>query len=151
MIKLKNYTSGVPAERSIMAVEKLLVEAGASHISKTYFRNELEGITFQIPVKVYANPLQFKLPVRVDACYQLLMTEVKRPRKGFEKKMRDQATRTAWKILHDWTAVQVSMIMLGQAEAIEVFLPYAYDPRTEQTFFEKLKEGEYKQLGPAIK
>lgn len=38
------------------------------------------------------------------------------------------------------------MIKMEQAEAIQVFLPYIYDGKTDKTLFEKLKSSNFKQL-----
>lgn len=72
--------------------------------------------------------------------------EVKKPRRGTMNKVWEQAERTAWALLRDWVHIQLSMIQMQQAEAIQIFLPYAFDPQTEETFFEKLKGGGFKQL-----
>jgi hypothetical protein len=40
------------------------------------------------------------------------------------------------------------MIRLEQAEALQLFLPYVWDPAKEETFFEKLKKTNYKALLP---
>jgi len=41
------------------------------------------------------------------------------------------------------------MILLEQAEPLQIFLPYAYDPATETTFFDRIKSTGYKALlGP---
>ena len=56
----------------------------------------------------------------------------------------EQAARTAWKLVQDWIEVQVSMIVMKQAEFLEVFLPYVWDGR--QTYFESVKSGAFKAL-----
>jgi hypothetical protein len=38
------------------------------------------------------------------------------------------------------------MIAMEQAEALQVFLPYAYDSKKDETFFERLKGNGFKQL-----
>ena len=147
-MNLKNYTSSVPVDRSVSLIEHDLVRAGAQHIAKTYDKDgNLEGITFQIN----ANGISpvFRLPAKWRQCFKVMMEEVRKPRPGTEDRIRDQAQRTAWKILYDWVTIQVSMIKLDQAEVLEVFLPYVYDMAKDQTLFERMKANGFKQLGPA--
>lgn len=144
-INLKNYTSGVPPTRSVSQIEQTLVSIGAKHIAKTYDDNSnLSGITFQITQD--NRPMIFKLPANVELIEKMMLDEVKRPRRGTIEKTKDQAQRTAWKLLLDWVEVQASMIIIGRREAMEVFLPYAYDPQRDQTFFERLQETKFKML-----
>lgn len=88
------------------------------------------------------------MPAKVDGCFQALWKEVKRPQSDTKQKIREQAERTAWKIISDWVEIQLSMIMLEQAEVMEIFLPYVYDPATETTFYNKIKKGGFKALLP---
>jgi hypothetical protein len=76
MANLKNYTSSVPVERSIMMIEKLLMDAGALNISKSMNpeTREVEGVVFLINVD--QKPILFKLPSKVDQCYKIMMKEV---------------------------------------------------------------------------
>jgi len=141
---IKNYTSGIPVEQSIMRIEKALVRAGATHIAKTYEDGETSGILFQLKVKEQF--ITFKLPAKAEAVIEVFAKSVKRPRKDTMKNIRNQANRTAWKILHDWVEIQCTMVLLEQAENIEVFLPYVYDMNKEQTLFEKMKTTNYKAL-----
>jgi len=145
MGKLRNYTSSVSVDRSVSLIEHELVRAGATHISKWYDKDKnLEGIMFQIDSN--GTLLMFRLPAKWRKCYKLFVEEIRRPRPGTEKRVQDQAQRTAWKLLYDWVSVQVSMIKLEQAEVIEVFLPYYYDPAKDQTLFERVKATGFKQL-----
>lgn len=143
-LNLKNYTSEVPAITSMGKIERALVEAGATDISKKYTDGVCTSITFRMMVNQV--PLFFQLPAKVDACFKVLWGEVKRPKADTRQRTRAQAERTAWKIVSDWVEIQLSMIQLEQAEAMQVFLPYVYNPATEQTFFEHLKANNFKQL-----
>lgn len=145
-MNLKNYTSEVPAITSMGRIEKCLVEAGATDISKKYEDGVCRAIRFRMPVNNI--PLFFELPAKVDACFKVLWAEISRPRPDTRKKTEQQAERTAWKIVSDWVEVQMSMIRLEQAEALQVFLPYVWDPASEQTFYDKLKQTNYKALLP---
>ena len=148
-MNLKNYTSSVPVDRSVSLIEHDLVAAGARHISKVYDdKQNLEGITFQIVSDANRSGVIFRLPAKWKQCFDVMMKDVRRPKPGTEDRVRDQAQRTAWKILYDWVQIQVTMIKLEQAEVIEVFLPYVYFPATDQSLFEKMKIGGFKMLEP---
>jgi hypothetical protein len=145
-MNLKNYTSETPASSSMGKIEKCLVSAGATDISKKYNDGICTSVTFRMMVN--NTPLFFQLPAKVEACYDVLYKEIKRPRPDTKARVRAQAERTAWKIVCDWVEVQLSMIMLEQADALEVFLPYAYNPQTDTTFYNQLKSSGFKALMP---
>lgn len=143
-MNLKNYTSTVPAVTSMGRIETSLVKAGATDISKKYQDGICVAITFRMVEN--GRPLFFKLPARVENCFQVLWKEVKKPQAGTKEKIREQAERTAWKIVSDWVEIQLSMILLEQALPLQVFLPYVYDPVKDQTFFERLESQNFKLL-----
>lgn len=153
MSNLKNYTSTVPADRSISRIEKRLVESGARHISKVYEDDsgKLLAITFQIINPQNSIPLIFKLPAKIDAVEKVLINQYKRRLTTTQRKnVADQAERTAWKIISDWVDIQTTMIQLEQAELLEIFLPYYYNPQADQTLFEVFKGDGFKQLTAGI-
>lgn len=143
---LKNYTSTVPADTSISKIERLLVSVGATSISKEYQDLKLISISFLITQN--NNTIPFKLPARVNQVEDILKAEIKRPKSDGStyRRIKDQAERTAWKIIHDWVEVQISMIKLEQAELMQIFLPYVFNIETGKTYFEALKETGFKQL-----
>ena len=144
-MNLKNYTSSVPSINSISKIESKLAEAGATHIAKSYENNRPVGMIFQIMIG--DKPMTFKLPAKVDKVYDYMINGKRRTNlKSVRDTTKRQADMTAWKILAEWIEIQLSMIKLEQAEAIELFLPYAYDGRTDKTLFEKMKENNYKLL-----
>lgn len=143
-MNLKNYTSTVAAASSITRIEKRLVEIGAKNINKQYEGGVLIGIQFLIDVN--NNTVAFSLPAKVDTVYKVMWGEIKKPVKGTQERVRDQAERTAWKIIADWVDVQASMIYLEQAEVMQVFMPYALI-RGGQTFYEAFKEKPQLLLG----
>lgn len=141
-MNLKNYTSEVPAERSMMYIEQLLVNAGATNISKWYVEGEIAGMTFSMPIN--GIPINFKLPAKTDKVFAVMAKKYKKWTKSVEETCIKQAKRTAWKLLYEWVQIQVSMITVDQVEFMEVFLPYAYDGK--QTLFESVKNTGYKAL-----
>ena len=144
-MKIKNYTSNIPVERSIMAIEKLLMDFNCTHIAKIINKGRVEGFIFQI-IDDQRGPISFKLPVKQIAVQRIFEGKIKRPHKGTQNRVIDQAERTAWKILHDWVEIQLTMVALEQAESIQIFLPYAYDFNEQKTLFEKYKDGGFKLL-----
>lgn len=148
---IKNYTSSIPASLSMSRIEEMLVKAGAMDIHKSYNNDQVcDAIIWVMIVPGVVQPLHFKLPAKVEACYNALWKqyckEVKKPQESTKKTIREQSARTAWKIIHDWVELQLTMIELDQAEPMELFLPYVYNPESKQTFFEHAKEKSFKQL-----
>lgn len=142
---IKNYTSTVPIEKSINHIESKLATHGVKDIMKRYsYEGKLESICFVILLN--GNSMSFKLPAKIDACYKVLSSRVKRPRGKTHEKILEQAVRTAWKIVSDWVDIEMSMIELEQKEFLEVFLSYVYNPLKQQTFYESLKESKFLAL-----
>jgi hypothetical protein len=135
---IKNYTSEVPSSRSVLHIEERLVQNKAKNIMKIYDGQHLSGIAFIVDVN--GSDFPFKLPARLDRVEKVLMEMYKRPHKGTAQKVKDQAERTAWKILADWVDIQMSLVELDQAELIEVFMPYLYNHQKETTFFDQWKK-----------
>lgn len=144
---IKNYTSTVPASRSVQHIEDCLVRHGARNILKEYDEEgKLAGICFIIPREGKMFP--FKLPARVENVETVLLGSRRRPPANISqrKKLIEQAERTAWKIVSDWVDVQMSLIELKQAELLEIFLPFAWDPAKKKTFFEAIRENGFKMI-----
>lgn len=147
---LKNYTSQVAASRSVAWIEQQLVKHGAKQILKQYDDGILSGICFMINIDGQEMP--FKLPAKVRECQLVLEQNLgRRARPETRKKLREQAERTAWKILFDWVGSQMAMIELAQVELMEIFLPYLYDAAKDLTYFQMVKEKSYKGLLPSFK
>lgn len=144
-MNIKNYTSTVPSMNSAAAIEKLLVEAGATTVSKWYEQQELKGFLFALPCN--GVELVFRLPANVGKVARLLKSQVKRLDAAKCKSINAQAARTAWRTLHEWVQVQVAMILLEQVEPLQVFLPYNYSQATGQTLYDQAKAGGVKLLG----
>jgi hypothetical protein len=146
---LKNYTSSVPAERSIAYIEAKLAQHKASLIVKMYDPDgKVEAIAFE--VNCGGTALTFKLPAQIAACEQTLRGHLgPKTRPETLKKIGEQAVRTAWKIVADWIDAQMAMIELAQVDLLEVFLPYVYDRSRDQTYYQRIKARGFKALLPA--
>jgi hypothetical protein len=112
MSAIKNYTSTVPSSTSMARIEKCLVEAGATDISKSYDSNRIcSAIKFRMMIN--NTPVFFQLPANVDACFKVLWAEIKRPRPESRNNTLQQAERTAWKIVSDWVEIpKVSLYVI---------------------------------------
>jgi hypothetical protein len=145
-MNIKNYTSTVDASRSMGKIEELLVEIGATNINKQYEQKICTGITFLLFDQQLQQTLPFHLKAQVEECFVILWKDVKRPRPDTKATLQQQANKTAWKILSDWTEIQCSMILLGQAKPLQMFLPFMYDMKTNETLFDKVSSGKMKLL-----
>lgn len=143
-MNIKNYTSSVPIIRSISQIEDRLVEAGATHISKSYNNGKPDGILFQMIQD--GIPVTFQLPAKIDSVRKHFIKRQKNRRlsQGQIDHIHAQAERTAWKILSDLVHIRLSYIELESAEFIQLFLADAFDGK--ETFYDKLKAGGFKQL-----
>jgi len=142
---IKNYTSTVPASRSVQRIEDKLVAHGAKNILKLYEDKKLIGIAFILTVD-NNKEIPYRLPARINNVEKILRSKIKRPRSGTSQNIAAQAQRTAWRLLADWVDIQVSLVELQQVKFIEVFLPYVYDHSKKQTFFEKIEKENFRQL-----
>lgn len=142
---VKNYTSTVPASRSVQHIEDRLVKHGAKNILKLYNdQKKLEGVAFIIAID--GKDVPFRLPAKISQVEKILRGSISRPRSETMSRIADQAERTAWKLLSDWVDINISLIELGQVEIMEVFMPYIYDHGKSQTFFERMKQDGFKML-----
>ena len=141
-MKIRNYTSTVPVERTVSRIEEELVKVGATHIEKKYEKSELKGIIFSIDI---GQKISFKIPAQIEASYEII-----RQIKEYKGRNKDwliaQSKRTAWRLIYDWIQIQVAMIQLKQADAMQVFLPYAYNPKTEKTIYQSMQGNNFKLL-----
>jgi hypothetical protein len=144
MKNIKNYTSSVPADRSILQIEKVLIEMGATNIAKEYKNGKVDSISFAI--NQGAGILPFKLPAKKDPIKKLFLSQYKRPSQAQIESAEQQAERTAWRNIKEWVELQATMIKLEQVEFVEVFMPYIYSLEKGKTFFEIVKEGGFKEL-----
>lgn len=145
-MNIRNYTSTVDASKSMARIEELLVEIGATNINKQYQDKVCTGITFLLYDPQLQQTLAFHLKAQMEECFTVLWKEVKRPQSNTKEMLMKQANRTAWKILRDWTEIQCSMILLKQAKPLQMFLPFMYDMKSNQTLFERINSGQINLL-----
>ncbi len=140
---MKNYTSTVPVERTISRIESILAKAGAQAIAKSYKDGNVASLSFTLPIPG-RGLVPIRLPASAEAVARVLKAEVKKPQAGTLERIDAQAARTAWRIMEEWIAIQISLIEMGQAEPLQVFLSYIQVGRG--SYYEFLKLGGFKAL-----
>ncbi len=146
-MSIRNATSVVSMDRSVMLIERCLVQAGATNIAKMYSpQQELLGLVFQLNVN--GVPLVFKLPARWEKVFAKMWKEIRKPQRGTEERVREQALRTAWKLLYDQVSVQVANVLIEQQDAAEAFFPYLYDGKRDATIYELARDRNFKAMIP---
>lgn len=145
-----NYTTEVPAERTVAQIIGLLARKGARSITQDFLGDgRVKAIRFLL--NVGGLPSSFSLPVNIDGVAAVIMAEKpyskysNLPRDEWARKQRSVAERISWRILKDWIEAQMALIESGQAEAGQVFMPYAQQ-RDGRTMYELWLENNQKQL-----
>lgn len=142
---IKNYTSSVPAIRTISCIEDELVKIGVTHIEKNYVNKIPMGVIFSVQLPGITKKLSFKIPANIAAAYRVIK-EIPEYKNKNDDWLQAQAQRTAWRVVLNWVEVQVAMIQLEQADAVQMFLSFVYDPKSKKTFYEKVSGGNFKMI-----
>lgn len=133
-----NYTTKVSADKTAGEIQNILGKGGASAVMSEYDNGEVSAIAFQL--EITGQILSFRLPINTEGVLRAL-------RRDCEPRWcnKEQAVRTAWRILKDWVEAQLALVESNQADLAEVFLPHLQDG-TGQTIYSKLKAGGFKAL-----
>jgi hypothetical protein len=127
---IKNYTTEIPAMKSIGQIQGNLVAHGARAIMINFNESkEPDSLSFTIPTPHGEVP--FRLPANVSAMQKVLdrQTQPKRYQwpdaiKARQEKLKEQAGRVAWRIIKDWVDAQLAIIETEMVTMEQVFLPY---------------------------
>lgn len=117
---IKNYTTSIATDKTIMEIQTALRKAGASAVLVEYDTNgNISTVNFKL--RMTHGEVAFRLPGRVDGVLETL----KRQRVEKRHQTREQAERVAWRIVKDWITAQLAIVEAEIADMAEVFLPYA--------------------------
>lgn len=131
-----NYTTTVDSFKTASEIEYILMKHKAKSIMKNYDGESITGLSFLIDTGFQQIPV--RLPVKVDECLEVLKREKKNSPRSSIKATREQAERTAWRILKDWIEAQMALLDIEMVEMQEIFLPYI--EIQGQTIYEKLEQ-----------
>jgi len=135
-------TTEAPIHRSIQEIHELLVQAGATEVSSVYSQGHISGMTWAMTIE--GKSLRFKMPARVEALKQQLLSQYRRGPRG-DTDISVKAERIAWRQLFRWVQAQVAFVETGMAQRHEVFMPYVQSPNG-QTMFELFHETQFKRI-----
>ena len=140
-MSLLNYTTKVPAERTLYEVSAILAKKGATEIMTTYGPGgKPTGLRWRVNTK--HGPTSFAMPVNVDAIYAIMTKQ--RVLVRDDDARREQALRTAWRIIKSWVEAQMALLETEMVELEEIFLPYMLSG--DRTLYQALQAGQFKAL-----
>lgn len=142
---LKNYSTNISTQKTILEIEGLLCKHRATDIWKQYDTNG-NIIALNFAVNTDFGKMPFKLPVNVEAVRQILKTEKKGKRINLSKSQVEDvqtASRIAWRIMKDWIDAQMALVDISMVKIEQVFFPYAYDFNKQQSLYESFKDRKF--------
>lgn len=149
-----NYTTQIQVEKTIAEIEKMLAESGAEKIIKEYDgEGGINSISFMISTE--KGRLSFKMPMNVKAVMQVINNQTGEYIGGYNKRRvipikfhndMDQARRVGWRIIKDWLEAQLALFFLQMVKIEEIFLPYMYNEKTNETMFQMLEKKGFANL-----
>jgi hypothetical protein len=122
--KLANYTTTISANKTVMDIQRMLQEHGATSILVNYKNTDPESLSFIIPT-IYGN-LPFRLPVQIDKVdsklKQMKVRHVYNPNQSAIDSRK--ALDVGWRNIYYWLRAQLALIEIDQVTFDQVFLPY---------------------------
>ena len=113
-----NYTTSVPAMRTIGQIQGKLAEHGAQAVMMNYEQGRVASLAFQVDGP--AGLLSIKLPVDLKSTLKVM------ERDGLQRRYltEDHAYRVSWRIIKDWLEAQMALLDTEMVKMEQIFLPY---------------------------
>jgi hypothetical protein len=117
---IRNYTTSVPANRSIEEIQTALVKHGATGVMYEYEQGtgRIQALKFRLPVN--GQDVGFSLPVEWRR-FQAVLQHQRVTRWRDE----DYVYRVAWRNIRDWVMYQLALYETQMVDMPQVFLPFA--------------------------
>ena len=139
---IRNYTTQIEVEKTIMEIEKILIKFKAQGIYKEYEGSRIKSIMFFLLQD--GQKIPFKIPMSLEKSRTIIskiVHEGKLPSRFLNEPLRtEQGERVAWRVIKDWIDSQLSLLEMEFADAIEILLPYAYNVVEDKTMYQKFIE-----------
>lgn len=133
--KIKNYTTIVPAARSIEEIQQALVKAGASGVLYEYEQGTGRILALKFVLPIGEQKVGFSLPVQWRNFREVMIKQsIGRAREE------DFAYRVAWRCIRDWVLAQMALYETQMVKLPQIFLPFAVG-RDGTTLYEQVAKG----------
>ncbi len=134
---MRNYTTTVPANRSITEIQDALVKHGATGVLYQYEQGtgRIEALQFLLRIK--NQDVAFSLPGNWRKFQRVL--QLQEVRRWDEE---EYVYRVAWRNIRDWVMAQLALYETEIVDMPQVFLPFATDAKG-QTLYEKMVDGKF--------
>ncbi len=143
---LLNYTTKVPADRSIAEISQMLAKAGAKKIMHDYDDNGyITAVSFALELD--GQIIGYRLPTDWRPVKTIIAEVCKGNTKLSKDVLTDQhAINVAWRITKDWVEAQLAILETKMVTTPQLFLPYAVTDNG-QTLYERVAENPRMLLG----
>lgn len=138
---IKNYTTKVPAHRSIQEIQESLVSHGATGMLYEYEQGTGRIHALKFILTIQGKQVGFALPVSWRM-FQAVLKKQNISRAGDD----DFCYRVAWRNIRDWVLSQMALYETQMVELPQVFLPFAVT-KDGSTLFEKVAQNPNLLLG----
>lgn len=125
-----NYTTKVPADRSIAELSQMLAKFGAQKIMHDYDSDgKIEALSFALNLEGINQPGQlmyFRLPTQWRPVQQII-AEIRAGNTKLERAIltEEHAYNVAWRVVKDWVEAQLALLETKMVTLPQLFLPYA--------------------------
>jgi hypothetical protein len=138
---LKNYTTKINFNQSLIEIEKLLISIGAKKIIKEYDEQGIpKAVIFDFELEERRIPV--RLPARIDRIPEALRRHFNNNKDSGAKYRLKQAMQSpqnvGWRILKDWLEANIAIMQLDQINMMEALLPFSV-MTNGQTLYELLE------------
>ena len=120
---LLDYTTKVPASRTIGQIQGILAGHGANAILIEYGdRGEIIALSFK--VKTPSGETGIKLPIDSQATFRVMERQAASGDIPKHFVSEAQAYRVAWRNVKDWIEAQMALLETEMVKMEQIFLPY---------------------------
>lgn len=143
---LLNYTTQIPVEKTLSEIQQKMAKAKVQAML-TEYDGAGNPVALSFRIMTQFGQMAFKLPADPRPVAQILNNAARNreiPRR-FQNDI-EQARRVAWRIVKDWLEAQLAIVETGMVSIDQVFLPYAQNPSTGQTVYERMVEARFDSL-----
>lgn len=117
---IKNYTTKVPASRSIQEIQDSLVAHGASGFLLEYEQGTGRIKALKFSIELEGNKMFFQMPIE----WRMFQEVLKRQRVT-RWNDEDYCYRVSWRVVRDWIMAQMALFETKMVTLPQIFLPYA--------------------------